>query len=76
MPDLCFECMFNHGCLEPLCGHCGARALDSDVDKSIDKINLKRKVPGMTDVFTTRGEAEDRAEELGNANDEVEKNSH
>lgn len=39
--------------------------VDPDVDKSITKINLKRKVPGMTDVFTTRGEAEDRAEELG-----------
>ena len=26
--------MFNHGCLEPMCGYCGGRTLDPDIDKS------------------------------------------
>ena len=44
--------------------------LDPDIDKYVKDIkvkysDVKSKVPGMTDVFTTRGEAEDRAEELG-----------
>ena len=32
--DLCALCMFDHGCLQPVCGHCGGRNLDSDTDKS------------------------------------------
>ena len=34
------------------------------IDIEVDKL-LKSKVPGMTDVFTTRQEAEERATELG-----------
>ena len=32
--DLCSECVLDHGCLEPLCGYCGGRTLDPDIDKS------------------------------------------
>ena len=44
--------------------------IDPDIDKYVKGMKVKysevkAKVPGMTDVFTTRGEAEDRAEELG-----------
>jgi len=32
--ELCATCMFNHGCMEPLCGYCGSRNLDSLIDNS------------------------------------------
>jgi len=32
--ELCATCMFNHGCMEPLCGYCGSRNLDSLIENS------------------------------------------